>query len=183
LKYVLLTHAHPDHAGACTYLQDRYGAKIACSEYEGRVLRQGACEFFQLDGSEEAVGQWRDMPKCEPDYIIKDGELIDLGDIRIEAILTPGHTAGSVSYMTDISGKRGLFSGDTVFYKGFISLLSPPFSSYDLYRQGLEKLADKHVDGLFPSHLLWVLEGGQEHIDTARRSFLNYQLPKIKPFS
>ena len=183
LRYVLLTHAHPDHAGGCPALQRQYGAKIVCSEYESRVLRQGPVDFFHLEASDEALRPWRQQPKCEPDIIVGDGDTIDLGGVRFEVIVTPGHTGGSVCYLTEIGGQRMLFSGDTIFYKGFISLLSPPFSDLALYRQGIAKLTGKRVDGLFPGHLMWVLKEGQSYIDIAAKKFYNLQRPELKPFS
>ena len=76
-----------------------------------------------------------------------------------------------------------LFSGDTVFYRGFISLLSTPLNDLQNYSKGLQKLDGLAVDGLYPGHLLWVINGGQQYIDIANAAFKSGRLPTPKPFS
>ncbi|MDR1117403.1 MAG: MBL fold metallo-hydrolase [Oscillospiraceae bacterium] len=183
LKYVLLTHAHPDHAGGCLALQKERGLKIVCSDYEGRMLRQGAVDFFKHENTGMVAWMEREMPKCEPDIIVGDDDEIDLGGVKLRVIVTPGHTGGSVCYLTEIGGQQMLFSGDTIFYKGFISVLPAPFSDLTLYKPGLLKLRDLRVDGLFPSHLMFVLKQGQSYIDKANTEFSNSRTPERKPFS
>lgn len=183
LRYVLITHAHPDHTGGCVVLQRDYGTKIVCSNYEKQVLQKGALEIFGEEGGAMAHWMEREQLKCIPDIIVGDGDDIDLGDIKIKAIITPGHTCGSVCYLTEIDGRMMLFSGDTIFYKGFISVLVPPFSDLALYKQGITKLKNMQIDGLFPSHLMFVLKGGQSYIDKAITDFERAQIPTNKPFS
>ena len=68
--------------------------------------------------------------------------------------MTPGHTAGSTSYEVEMDGQRNLFTGDEVFYKGFVSVLTAPFSDFEHYYEGLKRLEGRGTDGLFPSHLM-----------------------------
>jgi glyoxylase-like metal-dependent hydrolase (beta-lactamase superfamily II) len=183
VKYILLTHAHPDHVGGCEYFRARYQTKIVCSAYEAEVLAVGPVGFFHLDAKDPALDMWKDMPAFEPDIVIGDQDEVCLDTLRIRALLTPGHTRGSICYEMQTDGQVSLFTGDTVFYNGFISLLSPPFSYYEGYREGVLRLRDKKVDGLYPSHLMWSTVNGQRHVDMAIARFDNFQLPFIKPFS
>ena len=50
------------------------------------------------------------------DVFIEDGQIIEVGKLRIEAIKTPGHTPGSVSFK--VIDAPLLFSGDTLFPGG-----------------------------------------------------------------
>jgi glyoxylase-like metal-dependent hydrolase (beta-lactamase superfamily II) len=108
--------------------------------------------------------------------------LLSVGRITVRTVLTPGHTAGGACYVADFpDGTRGLFSGDTVFWGGYISLLNTPGSDITSYRESIQKLADLKVDLLLPGHQLWDLRRGQRHIDTAIERFRGSRLPPNKP--
>lgn len=102
LSAILLTHGHFDHAGACAYLQKNAGAKIYISEADAPMCNTSGnlAEYFGLS-----------FERFKPDLIIKDGDTLSFGDIVIKVISTPGHTAGSLSFLT---GDK-LFTGDTLF--------------------------------------------------------------------
>ena len=182
LRYCFLTHAHYDHAGACPALKAR-GVSIAGSPFAGEVLRRGAVAAYGLDERVDHTRFWREMPRCELDIELSDGQTFDLGGVTLHAIMTPGHSADSVCYLLEQDGRRDLFSGDEVFYKGFISVLGVPLNDLQNYPDGLRKLAGLRVDGLFPGHLMWVLRGGQQFIDIANKAFAANLLPVNKPFS
>ena len=73
----------------------------------------------------------------------------------LSSILTPGHSAGSTSYLLEASAYRALFSGDAVFLGGFISVLNVEGSDPGAYRRCLPALANLQVDGLYPGHCLF----------------------------
>jgi len=50
------------------------------------------------------------------DWVISDGDVIEVGDLRLHAIHTPGHTKGSICFL--LEGWPILFSGDTLFPGG-----------------------------------------------------------------
>ena len=84
---ILLTHAHFDHAGGLEVLVKTYNCPAWIDEKEPRS--SSSCDF----------------------KFLKDGETIKLGDLNIEVLFTPGHTAGGVSYKVHDS----VFSGDAIF--------------------------------------------------------------------
>ena len=49
------------------------------------------------------------------DFLLKDGEKLNFGNVEFEIITTPGHTTGSICYY--IRSENILFTGDTLFYK------------------------------------------------------------------
>ena len=49
----------------------------------------------------------------EPDVLLKDGDVIEIGSISLKVIHTPGHTLGGVTLYAD----GVAFSGDTLFYR------------------------------------------------------------------
>lgn len=104
VTHVLLTHGHFDHIGGCAALQ-RAGAKVGCLEAErGLVLgRDNLADLF--------------ASPVEPfriDFTLTDGEVFEADGVRLRAIATPGHTAGSACYLAE----GILFTGDTLFADG-----------------------------------------------------------------
>ncbi|MDL2317611.1 MBL fold metallo-hydrolase [Eubacteriales bacterium OttesenSCG-928-A19] len=183
LRYCLLTHAHYDHAGGCPALRAR-GVRLAGSAFTDRVLREGPVAVYGLSSDAPWMRNWHEMPRSELDIVLSDGQTLDLGGITVRAIMTPGHSPDSVCYLAEKpDGRRELFSGDTVFYKGFISVLGVPLNDLAHYPEGMRALDGLRVDGLYPGHLMWVLQGGQAYIDIANAAFSAHQMPVNKPFS
>ncbi len=85
---VIDTHQHADHVSAAREIAKITNAQLYMSKYE------------QYDFTSNRVG---------------DGDLINLGDLTIRVIHTPGHTAGSLSYVLD---EKYVFTGDILFVDG-----------------------------------------------------------------
>lgn len=184
LRYCFLTHAHYDHDGGCQALRRR-GVQIAGHPLADSVLRSGAARVYDLRGAGDWLHCWENVPVSQLDILLRDGESFDLGGVTLTALYTPGHSPDSVCYLLEerATGRRDLFSGDTVFYKGFISVLSPALNDLAHYPLGIHKLAGLGAEGLFPGHLMWVLRGGQQYVEIADRAFGACQMPIQKPFS
>ncbi|MDD3419358.1 MAG: MBL fold metallo-hydrolase [Candidatus Gastranaerophilales bacterium] len=103
LEKILLTHAHIDHIAGCYDLKEQTGAKIFVNEEDMFLIKntQKQLQMFGLPPEKEAP----------VDGFIKDGETIHIGEIKIKAIHTPGHTKGGMCYLVEDK----LFSGDTLF--------------------------------------------------------------------
>lgn len=98
---VLLTHAHFDHSGCAKRLQDD-GARIYISKIDAPKL---------LDDRNLSADFGRKFDYLTADYLFSDGEEFEIAGIKFKAILTPGHTDGSATF---IAGDM-LFTGDTLF--------------------------------------------------------------------
>ena len=125
VEYVLLTHGHFDHTGGCAALQAQ-GAKVGCLEAE-KPLATG----------EENLAAYFGVPH-EPfrvDFTFRDGEILELCGLRFRAIATPGHTAGSVSFLCGDT----LFTGDTLF-AGDVGRTDLPTGSGAALVQSVKKL-------------------------------------------
>jgi glyoxylase-like metal-dependent hydrolase (beta-lactamase superfamily II) len=112
LKYLLITHAHKSHLQALPDLKNKYGGTFCLHEYEYEILKE----------SDTAP---------EPDRFLKDGEILQLGDIEIEVILTAGHTKGSASYY--VKKANALFSGSSFLKKGYGKIWGPKSMSLMLF--------------------------------------------------
>ena len=107
---ILITHQDTDHMGALerdTELLFR-DAVIYLSEEEDRYLT-GAVR-------RKVYGGWYKLPLVQTDnkrVLLKDGQVFTIGNIKIECILTPGHTWGHMCYLID---DAYLFTGDAIWF-------------------------------------------------------------------
>lgn len=102
-RLILLTHAHFDHIGGAKELREKTGAPIAIGKTEAQYM----CDpEYNLSGRLRKV-----IEPFTPDYVVEDEQVITVGDLKIKAYETPGHTKGSMIYY--VGGN--LFSGDTLF--------------------------------------------------------------------
>jgi metallo-beta-lactamase class B len=95
VKILLNTHAHFDHAAGLAKLKADSGAKLFASAGDRPILESG---HITVENSNDLP----DFPAVKVDHEVRDGELVQLGSIRVRAILTPGHTPGCTSWSLDV---------------------------------------------------------------------------------
>lgn len=121
IKYILNTHTHYDHCIGNEEVKKRTGAII--------VGGRGA--------------------KVKLDKIIRDGEQIQLGRLKITAIHTPGHSPDGMCYLFE----RSLFTGDTLFVGECGRTDLPGGSAEDLYESLFNKILKLDDDiTVYPGH-------------------------------
>jgi len=125
-KFVLLTHGHFDHVGACGELFAK-GAHICCGEREKDLIFSK--EYLSIFGGVI-------VPEFEISRTFKDGEEVNLCGIDFRVLGTPGHTAGSVSYLAE----NCLFTGDALF-RGSIGRWDLPTGDYSQLIKSVKRLA------------------------------------------
>lgn len=93
VRVILNSHVHFDHAGGIAELQRLSGAQVRASRASAKVLEQG-----HSGPDDPLFGQIRSMTPIHNVQTIEDGEVVRVGDIRLFAHLTPGHTPGGTSW-------------------------------------------------------------------------------------
>ncbi len=179
LRWLLLTHGHADHAGGAHRLRQRFRCTVIAGKPEAGAISRGDEEALGLDVAKRSgfySPDYRFSP-CQVDYPVDHGDTLRLGDLSFTVLNIRGHSPGSVCYLCEIRGKKTLFTGDVVFAKGVIGLLNCEGSSLSEYRRYLPLLRGLEVDVLLPGHGVFVLAGGQRHIDLACERLERLQIP------
>lgn len=130
LKHILLTHGHGDHIGAVNELKEKYDAKTYIHEDDAELLMDSEKNLSNMMPIEPVT--------VEGFSTVSDGEIINVGKLKLQIIHTPGHTRGCIC----IKVEDKLFTGDTLF-KGSIGRT-------DLYGGGsdLVESLEKKICGL-----------------------------------
>lgn len=136
IGHILITHQDTDHVGAVERDSDGLfrEAKLYISEIEnrymtGEVRRKVIFGLYKLP-----------MVKSDNERkLLKDGNVFYIDDIRIEAILVPGHTWGHMVYLID---DAYLFTGDTIWFgaDGGYSFINALAEDNELSKKSLVKL-------------------------------------------
>ena len=141
IHFVILTHEHFDHIGATTFFFNT--ATVAAHRLAAN----------KIEMQDEFVTMMKHCNiSCKPfraDIWLEDLSLIDLGNYKLQALHTPGHTSGCICLYE--AREKILFSGDTVFADGVLSGISSSGNISD-YMDSLQRLCALKVDHLYPGH-------------------------------
>ena len=91
VKILLTQQAHWDHTAALAEIKEITGAEMWATVGDARVLEDGGFSDPHFGGRET-------FRPIDVDKIIRDGEIIQLGDLDLTVYHHPGHTEGSSSY-------------------------------------------------------------------------------------
>ncbi|MDN7242883.1 MBL fold metallo-hydrolase [Planococcus sp. N028] len=181
VKQIFLTHIHADHAGGAALLKERTGAKVAVAEKAYGILKAGDEEAIDLALAKKNGFYPEDyqFTPCEADLLLKEGDQFSIGELKLKVLETPGHSRFDLSFaVTAEKGEALLFSGDTIFYDGKISmLLTKDFNIQELARS-MVKLNRIKADVLLPGHYHPALNHAASHIAKAHQTFEKMGIPK-----
>ncbi|MEO1920208.1 MAG: MBL fold metallo-hydrolase [Paracoccaceae bacterium] len=123
VEWILESHVHADHLSAAPYIQRQLGGKIGIGAnitvvqgVFGKVFNEGS--EFQRDGSQF-------------DQLFVEGDVIEIGNMKVDIMHTPGHTPACMTYVVGDAA----FVGDTMFMPDFGTARCdfPGGSAEDLY--------------------------------------------------
>jgi hydroxyacylglutathione hydrolase len=135
VTHIFLTHADVDHTGGLDAFPN---AQIYLSRDEEQMIDGTTARFLGL----------YHCPRLRRAVsLLSDGDIVPVGTIRVEAVATPGHTPGAMSFVVN---DRALFSGDTLALRNgqvhtFYRLLNTDTSTQ---RESIRKLASRPGIGL-----------------------------------
>ncbi len=146
---VVNTHSHFDHIGG----NEEFG-EVYIHEKETSNIENQFNAFFLKDSPMKIIERYKKRNfKINPTksvISIEDGEIFDLGGIKLTVIHTPGHSNGSICLLTD---KGELFTGDTAHYG---TLFLPTPKEMPQFTKSINKLLEitektPNIE-IYPSH-------------------------------
>jgi metallo-beta-lactamase class B len=152
VKLILTGHAHCDHVGGHAYLKKATGAKIAMMREEVELFESGGKLDFQY-GDYKAFA----FEPAKVDTVFRDEDQIKLGNISIRALLTPGHTKGSTTYVMNVvdggTTYTVVFPDGTSVNPGYRVARNPSYNGIeDYYRRTFRTLAALKPDVWLAPH-------------------------------
>jgi glyoxylase-like metal-dependent hydrolase (beta-lactamase superfamily II) len=139
---IINTHSHPDHCQSNELIVNRSGASVTLSKEEDDFRNTIGERMYTMFGMKP--------PHFTPLFFLKEGDAgLGTDGPRIQVILTPGHSPGSVClYLPDA---KILITGDVIFYMS-VGRTDFPGGDPMTLKKSIEKLAGLDVEYLVPGH-------------------------------
>jgi glyoxylase-like metal-dependent hydrolase (beta-lactamase superfamily II) len=144
VEAILITHCHFDHIGAVAPVARTTGAPVYCPEIELPLLGD-IMAFVPYAG----FGPYESYNAEET---VKGGEVLELADLSIDVIFTPGHSPGHVTY--SVRDEETIFSGDVLF-QGSVGRVDLPGGDGITLMRSIQALLDSHSPEttVYPGHM------------------------------
>jgi hydroxyacylglutathione hydrolase len=146
-KVILATHADADHSQGLARAREVLKCKVAAHPKSVEPLENG--DEIQTYARVDAQNIHIEMPPCKVDQTIDEGDVLEIGDRRLEVWSTPGHTAGQLAFrMGEL-----LFSGDNIFRDGSVGVIDAHHgSNLPDFIKSLRRIRASDAKWLLPSH-------------------------------
>jgi len=146
-KMIIATHADADHVQGILRARELLRSKVAGHPLTVEPLESG--DEILTYATIKAQGIQIPMPCCKVDVLLKEGDVISVGNVKLQVWHTPGHTAGQLSF------KMGnlLFSGDNIYKDSCVGVIDAHHGSHiPDFISSLKRILNDDSEFLLPSH-------------------------------
>lgn len=128
INAIVLTHGHYDHITDTMKLKNEYNCPVYAHTDEQIILNSANKNLSSMTG---------EKVEFDADLYVKEGDVIEIGDLKFDVISTPGHTKGGICLLNE----EILISGDTLF-KGSMGRTDLYSGSEDEMMNSLRRLSN-----------------------------------------
>ena len=146
-KTLVATHADVDHIQGLAHAKKLLKTTVTGHKLAAGPLKVGdrIHTFAQID----AQGIDMEMPPVDVEVIVDEGDMITIGNRKIEVWHTPGHADSQLAFRMD----NLLFSGDNIYRDGCVGAIDAHHGSdIPAFIKSLERIRDSDIEWLLPSH-------------------------------
>jgi glyoxylase-like metal-dependent hydrolase (beta-lactamase superfamily II) len=161
IKITFLTHCHFDHIGGASELKDLTGCKLLAHKNE----------VYSITNLDENVlmemARFRGINFKAPtlDEMLEDNDCVNLGNITLKVLHTPGHTQGCISiFIIEEDGKKAIFTGDIASTTGRLGFINGPGFDLNAWKNSVKRLILEAPDRIYPGHNTFMLSGATEDL-------------------
>jgi glyoxylase-like metal-dependent hydrolase (beta-lactamase superfamily II) len=146
-KMVIATHADADHIQGLARAKELLKTPVAAHPLTVEPLETGdeILTYATIKAQDFAIP----MPRCKIDVTLNEGDVLRVGDLKVQVWHTPGHTAGQLSF------KLGnlLFSGDNIYKDSCVGVIDAHHgSNIPDFIRSLKRILADDSEILLPSH-------------------------------
>ncbi|PHR93931.1 MAG: MBL fold metallo-hydrolase [Blastopirellula sp.] len=146
-KTLIATHADVDHIQGLAKIKQILNTTVTSHPLAVKPLEEGDKLWTFAEITAQDINL--DMPKVKIEHQVVDGDVIEVGKLKLEVWHTPGHTDSQLSFrLGDL-----LFSGDNIYRDGCIGAIDAHHGSdIQKFVASLERIRDSDIKWLLPSH-------------------------------
>lgn len=146
-KMIIATHADADHIQGLSRAKELLKTKVAAHPLSVEALETGdeILTYATIKAQDFSIP----MTPCKIDTILNEGDVIQVGDLKLDVWHTPGHTPGQLSFKM---GKL-LFSADNIYKDSCVGVIDAHHgSSLPDFIRSLQRITKDDSEFLLPSH-------------------------------
>ena len=146
-KMIVATHADVDHVQGLAKLKSLLRAPVAAHPLAAGPLTKGdkLLTFAEID----AQNIHMEMPPVEIDKLLNEGDVVTVGNVKLDVWLTPGHTHSQLCFRH----QNLLFSGDNIYRDGGVGAIDAHHGSHiPKFIKSLTRIRDCDAEWLLPAH-------------------------------
>lgn len=169
VKWIIHSHGHVDHFGGANFFKKMFGTKLYLGEPDARMFRERP-EIAVIQESRNDADYL-----FQPDYEIREGDVLTFGNTTITFYLVPGHTDGCIACFFDAHdgdevkrcGYYGGFGFNTLQKDYLIEIGDTAYNTRKVYLESLAKVRDQKVDIFLGNHCInnQTLERHQQQLE------------------
>ena len=159
LDYILLSHSHYDHISGSSLMKKVWPeAKIVSAEHAAKVFEKPSAMKRISQMNRAAAFYFRknpffsnDLSRIHTDIVVKNGDMIDLGSVKLETIEAPGHTWDSLSFWCE-SERLAMICETMGVLAGNDSIMPACLVSYRTTMEFIDKLEELRPNRILYPH-------------------------------